>query len=90
MRFLPGISAVAILSVACGARSELLAPELDEDAGAEPDAGERMCMPNCTVGHACCLGGCDGPTVPTLNDCCTCLPGEVSTFDCGELNCGGD
>jgi hypothetical protein len=81
---------VALAWLGCGARSELLAPDVSEDAGPVADAGERLCLPNCFIGHECCLGGCDGPRVPTLNGCCTCLPGEVSTFDCDEVHCGGD
>jgi hypothetical protein len=45
-------------------------------------------IPNCTVGHQCCLGGCSGPAVPMPSDCCTCLEGEVSSAYCGGV-CGG-
>jgi hypothetical protein len=84
-----------VVALGCGARSDLETPELPPgalDAGTGSDAGteERTCWPNCTVGHECCLGGCDGPTVPTENGCCECLPGEVSTFDCDQPICGGD
>jgi hypothetical protein len=80
--------AVAIVTIGCGARSQLDAPEIDA-AAPEVDAGQRSCAPDCTVGHLCCIGGCDGPPAKTLNDCCVCLAGEVSSFDCGG-RCGGD
>lgn len=88
-----------IVILGCGARDALPAPDADvdrdpagdEDGGAAPDAApeERLCPSNCTVGHQCCAGTCFGPAVPMFNDCCLCLPGEVSTFDCGVAMCGG-
>ncbi|MCA9619244.1 MAG: hypothetical protein KC731_09480 [Myxococcales bacterium] len=77
---------------ACGARSELEAPDT-EDGGGDVAAGggaaeERVCAPNCTIGHRCCQGGCSGPAAPTMNDCCTCLRGEVSSADCPSFRCG--
>jgi hypothetical protein len=80
------LAALATLA-GCGARSALEAPSFDAgtpDVSPIPDCGIE-----CTIGHACCLGGCDGPAVPTLNDCCPCQPGEVSTFVCGTPQCGG-
>jgi hypothetical protein len=85
---------VALVLAACGARSSLAesdpivdTPIPDASAG-DAGAGERHCLPNCTVGDECCIGGCDGPPADTFNGCCTCLPGEVSSFDCDGL-CGG-
>lgn len=83
----------AVLVEACGARTELPAPQ-DSGAAGGPGSSsatglERICLLNCTVGHQCCIGGCDGPAAETLNDCCKCLPGEVSSTDCGEPACGG-
>jgi hypothetical protein len=83
--------AIALAIAGCGARSTLAdsdpivdLPLPDASAG---DGGERHCPPNCTVGHECCVGGCGGPPADMLSDCCACLPGEISSFDCGAL-CG--
>jgi hypothetical protein len=70
----------------CGARSSIPDPQSDAGAfaaDASTDGGQRSCAPNCTVGHECCAGGCDGPAVQMPSDCCACLAGEVSSFDCG-------
>jgi hypothetical protein len=89
-----GLIFAATLAVtqACGARTGLHAPEDAGAGGGTTDSsatgGERVCGPNCTVGHQCCIGGCDGPPAVTFNDCCQCLPGEVSSFDC-DGECGG-
>jgi len=76
----------------CGAHSALLEPSLDggvaDEEGADASPGERACPPECAVGHACCAGGCDGPPVQMPSDCCSCLPGEVTSWDCGGA-CGG-
>lgn len=83
--------ALAALLAGCGARSELAAPGGDGDGGAGGEAPrERSCLPNCSVGHVCCQGGCDGPTVPLESACCECLSGEVSSADCPGSKCGGD
>ena len=80
------------LAAGCGARSSLHEPDGNQaSSGADASAdsgGERSCLPNCTVGHECCLGSCDGPAVQMPSDCCSCLAGEVSSFDCG-LPCEG-
>lgn len=74
---------------ACGARSSIGEPDAGAPAGdASIDAAARSCPPECAVGHLCCAGGCDGPEVPMASDCCACLPGEVSSWDCGGT-CGG-
>ena len=84
--------ALTLGDAGCGARSSI--PEPGNDAGssatgASPDGGdERSCPPNCTVGHECCFATCSGPAVEMPSDCCTCLPGEISSFDCGG-QCGG-
>ncbi len=76
---------------ACGARSPLDAPLVpDEEIDASVDAGPRSCAPDCTVGHHCCEGSCDGPSVDLPSDCCVCVAGEVSSFDCPDDRCGGD
>lgn len=79
--------------VACGARSEMLAPDVSAGEGGDgaggDSSGERACAPNCTIGHRCCIGGCDGPAAVTENDCCTCLDGEVSSATCPGAVCGG-
>jgi hypothetical protein len=73
----------------CGARSALEEPRIDGGATPVADAGPpRDCgLVECTIGHACCLGGCGGPAVPTTSDCCPCLPGEVSSEECGGMGC---
>ncbi|MEZ4295590.1 MAG: hypothetical protein R3B70_11490 [Polyangiaceae bacterium] len=76
----------------CGARSEILAPEADGAGGEDPGTTgteERACLPNCNIGHLCCVGGCDGPAAETVNDCCACLPGEVNSNECPGFDCGG-
>jgi hypothetical protein len=70
---------------ACGARSTIGAPELDAGSAPSDAASERVCPPECYAGHECCAGSCDGPAVPMPSDCCTCLPGEVSSWACGHL-----
>ena len=78
------------MSGACGARSELLGARAGAEGGAGGDGEpeERSCLPNCTVGHLCCQGGCDGPPAPTENDCCECLDGEVNSSECPGNTCG--
>ncbi|MEP7119582.1 MAG: hypothetical protein ABJE95_01685 [Byssovorax sp.] len=86
------ILALAITAAGCGARSSV--PEPASDAGASTAStstgsdAQRSCPPECTVGHECCLGSCDGPAVQIPSDCCSCLDGEISSFDCGG-HCGG-
>ena len=84
----PAVVALAALA-GCGARSALEEPLFDAGAAAVPDAAApRVCeIVECTVGHACCLGGCDGPAVPRISDCCPCVAGEVSSTDCGSPSC---
>jgi hypothetical protein len=82
MRLLLGLM---FFVAACGAHSDLVTPApTQRDGGTE----KRACLPNCSVGHQCCLGGCNGPAVVTENDCCTCLEGEISSGECGGT-CGG-
>lgn len=81
------------LAPACGARSTLHGEDptdntTDPDAGADGASAERHCPPECVVGHRCCAGGCGGPVVIMPSDCCTCLPGEVSSWDCPAGTCG--
>ena len=88
-RFL--ILVLAASLTACGARVVVDASELDagpppSDAAAE-GGEERICPPECAVGHDCCAGGCDGPVVPMPSDCCTCLSGEISSTNC-DNHCG--
>jgi len=73
----------------CGARTPLELSDEDSSSEVEPDAGggERSCPPNCTVGHACCFGSCGGPAAEMPSDCCSCLPGEVDSRECGG-GCG--
>jgi hypothetical protein len=77
----------------CGARTSLHEPE---GAGGASNATStasgdgRTCFDNCTVGHACCVGGCDGPAVPLSSDCCTCLAGETNSIECPNDKCGKD
>lgn len=83
---------LALTVVACGARSEILAPDVEEGAGGDgggAPVGERACLPSCTVGHACCVGGCDGPAAVTESDCCACLDGEANSTTCPGAACGG-
>lgn len=83
----------AVVVQACGARTELPAPDAAGTAGAPGSSSgtglERVCAPNCAVGHRCCVGGCDGPAAVTLNDCCQCFPGEVNSTACDDHECGG-
>jgi hypothetical protein len=77
---------VLVVLGGCGAHSALDEPTVDAGSGgAGGDAGtsERSCPPDCTVGHECLAGGCDGPAVAMPSDCCSCLPGEVSSSTCG-------
>ena len=88
---MPLTRAALLLLSACGARTELGAPEHDASvAEAAIDAHqERSCPFYCTIGHQCCAGSCRGPAVPMPNDCCTCLPGEVNSMKCGNNDqCG--
>ena len=83
---------VACLASGCGARTALPTDqETDEPStGATTgDAGpqERICAPNCTIGHQCCVGGCGGPPAVTETDCCACLPGEVNSQECEDGQC---
>lgn len=81
-----------VLAASCGARSQIPEPESVADPGAGGGGAapaEHACLPNCTVGHRCCVGGCDGPAAATVNDCCACLPGEVSSGLCADHTCGG-
>ena len=84
-----GLLAVAL--AACGARSEVLEPDPATNPGADGGGGaaERVCLPNCSVGHECCVGGCGGPAVATDTACCTCLDGEVDSSTCPGATCGG-
>lgn len=80
------------LAAGCGARTSLVVDlETDEESSAASsgDAGpaERSCLPNCTVGHQCCIGGCGGPPAVTENGCCACLPGEVNSQQCDNGQC---
>jgi hypothetical protein len=84
---------LALGAAACGARSSISIPEPQGDAGAlaadaSAEPSQRSCAPDCTIGHECCLGTCDGPAVQLPGDCCSCIAGEISSFDCGGL-CGG-
>lgn len=85
-----GLTCWALACVAaCGARSELEAPERGRGRGGARGAGERSCLPTCTIGHQCCLGGCAGPAVLTESACCECLDGEVASSACPGATCGG-
>lgn len=85
------ILSIALLAAACGARSTLQGEESTAaaaDAGAgDAASGERHCPPECYVGHECCAESCAGPAVPMPSDCCTCLPGEVSSVECAGGKC---
>lgn len=88
----PALLSVLLALAACGARSSTPAPDVDVATGGAAGSGgaaPRSCAPNCTIGHQCCLGGCDGPAVETPNDCCVCLPGEVNSSMCAGGVCGG-
>jgi hypothetical protein len=84
---------MALLAAGCGARTSLVvddkADETSTGSASSGDASppERSCLPNCTFGHQCCIGGCGGPPAVTENDCCTCLPGEVSSQECDDFQC---
>ncbi len=89
-RTLTAFTLAAVLA-GCGARSELVTPDVDDSADAGSDtSGERSCLPNCSIGHLCCQGGCEGPAVPLESDCCVCLPGEVSSADCPGSECADE
>lgn len=80
------------LAAGCGARTSLVVDrETDEESSAassgDASPPERSCLPNCTIGHKCCIGGCGGPAAVTENDCCACLPGEVSSQLCDDGQC---
>ena len=79
----------ALALCACGARTELAAPEHEAgvDAATLDAHEERSCPMECVIGHECCAGSCSGPAVPTPSDCCSCLPGEVSSIDCPHDHC---
>jgi hypothetical protein len=84
---------VALTLAACGADTGLGDPALDAGGGGA-DGGDaaapvRGCPPECAVGHHCCVGSCDGAAVVLPSDCCECLPGEVSSFQCANDTCGG-
>jgi hypothetical protein len=70
------------LVAACGAKSDLGEPPGGDD-------NDRSCLPNCTVGHECCVGGCSGPAADTTSDCCECLEGEIDSRSCAGARCGG-
>lgn len=92
LRALFPLLVLTLILMACGARSEIMAPEIEEgsgDSGGGGSAGKRSCLPNCTLGHQCCVGGCGGPAVLTENDCCVCLDGEVNSSMCPDAVCGG-
>jgi hypothetical protein len=83
---------VACLAPGCGARTSLPGEqETDEPTtgATSGDAGprERVCLPNCTIGHQCCIGGCGGPPAPTATGCCECFPGEVNSNYCEDGRC---
>lgn len=78
--------------IACGARSEVLGPGVTAAGGGGAGGSnveERTCLPDCTIGHRCCVGSCGGPAVITETDCCSCLDGEVDSGDCPDFTCGG-
>jgi hypothetical protein len=77
-----------IVVAACGAKSDLGAPGERDDPGTG-GARERTCLPNCTIGHECCVGSCSGSPVQTPTACCECLPGEVNSMNCAQGTCGG-
>ena len=76
------------LIAGCGARNALPAPDGAGGAGGA-ESGERVCLPECAVGHQCCIGGCGGPAAVTETDCCECLDGEVNSMMCTNGVCGG-
>ncbi len=53
------------------------------------DAGGRICPPNCTIGHACCINGCGGIPAAMPSSCCSCLPNETNSMLCTNSKCGG-
>ncbi len=79
-----------LILTACGARTQLGAPLDAGPADATTDVEEeRDCAFDCYIGHQCCVGGCNGPPAPMPNDCCSCLPGEISSLTCnGSSKCG--
>ena len=92
IRFVLGTLAVLTTASAsaCGARSSLPVPEGTGGEGTGGEASqERICPSNCTIGHQCCIGGCDGPPAVMENDCCHCVNGEVNSNQCGGT-CGGE
>ncbi|MFO0592890.1 MAG: hypothetical protein U0441_35430 [Polyangiaceae bacterium] len=90
-RALPALFGLTMTAFACGARSEIEEPSIAAGGGGSGGAAptERTCAPNCTIGHRCCQGGCGGPAAITVNDCCLCFPGEVSSATCSSGVCGG-
>jgi hypothetical protein len=85
------IALLSLVATSCGARTGL-PDENDSGApmGGAAAGGERSCLPTCTIGHQCCVGGCDGPPAELPNDCCTCIEGEVDSRDCDDDDgCGG-
>jgi len=83
--------ALVTLLPACGSRTPLGVAGDDERDDPVRDAAveERSCLPNCTVGHQCCIGSCFGPPAETSTDCCECLAGEVDSRECGGT-CAGE
>jgi hypothetical protein len=83
---------LSAMVAACGARTELPAPDVEGAGGAggstATTSGGHECLETCTIGHGCCLGSCDGPNVAE-GPCCQCLPSEVNSLLCGG-ECGGD
>lgn len=79
-------------AVACFAGFDYCAPGTHCDtttAKCVDDASAgRSCLPNCTVGHECCVGSCSGPAASMPSDCCACLPGEVNSTTCSGGRCG--
>lgn len=77
---------------ACDARTSLPVP--DAGAGGQGTTSstgtgaDRVCPPECAIGHLCCLASCDGPAVALPNDCCTCISGEVDSSTCPNAQCG--
>jgi len=91
------LAVLAAAAPACGSRTgfqEADTAEVPDGTAEVPDASidtaprARTCLPNCTVGHRCCVGGCNGPAAITANDCCQCLPGETSSQSCPHDRCG--
>lgn len=90
-RAFPALFGLTMTALACGARSEIDEPTISAGGGGSGGStpAERICAPNCTVGHLCCVGGCGGPAAITVNDCCVCFADEVSSADCAGGVCGG-